>query len=249
MGAIHARDKSMIGLTLAIAESQSLEELGATCHTAARHLIDMPTIGLYLKLERSPGLIVSHNAPQGFLNEYISDLAPCDPLFEAIKETRHAVPGSRLRQSKREGVRVMNDLLQRWGFSENMCGPLFVGAQIAGFIYVADQRMCEAGPTRTERMDYICRAASLALDHIAAAREMGSATMQTLVCLPGSGKSLPPRLAEVAALVCKGLTNKQIARTLNISHHTVKEHVASLCIRFGVSNRTGLATAFRPRVN
>lgn len=246
MGTINAQDRSMIGLTLAIAESRSLEELGATCHTAACHLIDMPTMGLYLKLERSPGLIVSHNAPQGFLNEYISDLAPCDPLFEAIKETRHAVPGSRLRRSKREGVRVMNDLLQRWGFSENMCGPLFVGTQIAGFIYVADQRLCEAGPTRTERMDYICRAASLALGHIAQRDDMDSTT-QMLVCLPGT--RLPPRLAEVAALVCKGLTNKEIARTLNISHHTVKEHVGSLCGRLGVQNRTGLAMAFRPRVN
>ncbi|MDA9530142.1 hypothetical protein ACM42_17250 [Bradyrhizobium sp. CCBAU 25338] len=53
--------------------------------------------------------------------------------------------------------------------------------------------------------------------------------------------SLPPRSADVAIRVCRGQTNKEIAREMGISDQTVKEHVANLCRRFGVHNRTELA--------
>jgi DNA-binding NarL/FixJ family response regulator len=52
---------------------------------------------------------------------------------------------------------------------------------------------------------------------------------------------LPPRSAHVATGVCRGRTNKEIAREMGISDQTVKEHVANLCRRFGVHNRTELA--------
>ncbi|MGY0574568.1 response regulator transcription factor [Bradyrhizobium sp. RDM12] len=51
----------------------------------------------------------------------------------------------------------------------------------------------------------------------------------------------PPRSADVAIRVCRGQTNKEIAREMGISDQTVKEHVANLCRRFGVHNRTELA--------
>jgi len=53
--------------------------------------------------------------------------------------------------------------------------------------------------------------------------------------------NLPRRSAQVALLLCKGHTNKSIARALGISDQTVKEHVANLCRRFGAQNRTELA--------
>jgi DNA-binding NarL/FixJ family response regulator len=40
--------------------------------------------------------------------------------------------------------------------------------------------------------------------------------------------------------VCRGRTNKEIAREMGISDQTVKEHVANLCKRFGTHNRTEL---------
>jgi DNA-binding CsgD family transcriptional regulator len=242
-------DRRMIGFVMAIAESQSLEELGATCHRAASNLVDAPVLGLYLIRERAPNLIYSHNAPRGFLDEYQNELARCDPMIEMITEKKHSVRGSLLRSSKRWNVRVMEELLERWGFRGNMCGPVIVDSRMAGLIYTADRDQTDTDVNRTEKMNYICRSASIALRRILSLRADDDASAAyDLVAAKTAG--LPPRLAEVAALVCGGLTNKEIARSMAISPYTVKEHVANLCLRFSVQNRTELAAAvLRPSKN
>lgn len=57
--------------------------------------------------------------------------------------------------------------------------------------------------------------------------------------------STPPRLTEaqwrVAALVAKGMTNREIARQLYISESTVKNHVARSMASVGAANRVQLA--------
>jgi DNA-binding NarL/FixJ family response regulator len=52
---------------------------------------------------------------------------------------------------------------------------------------------------------------------------------------------LSGREAEVLALVAKGLANKQVARTLGISEHTVKVHLNNVYRRIGVNDRTSAA--------
>ncbi len=49
---------------------------------------------------------------------------------------------------------------------------------------------------------------------------------------------LSPRESEVLELLVEGNSNKKIARTLSITDHTVKYHLASLFSKFGVQNRT-----------
>lgn len=53
-----------------------------------------------------------------------------------------------------------------------------------------------------------------------------------------SDESLTPREREVLELVSQGLSNKLIARRLNISEHTVKFHISSLSSKLGASSRT-----------
>ena len=48
---------------------------------------------------------------------------------------------------------------------------------------------------------------------------------------------LTPREVEVLTAVSNGLTNKEIARELGISRHTVKFHLESLMRKLGVSSR------------
>jgi len=240
---MHAMDdRRMIGFVMAIAESRSLEELGATCHRATSSLVDAPVLGLYLIRERAPNLLYSHNAPRGFLDEYQNELARCDPMIEIIMDKKRPVGGSLLSSSKHWNARAMQDLLQRWGFRGNMCGPVIIDSRMAGLIYTADRDQTDTDLNRTEKMNYICRSASIALRRILNlnADDDGSAAHDLVAAKTAR---LPPRLAEVAALVCGGLTNKEIARAMTISHHTVKEHVANLCWRFGVQNRTELAAA------
>ncbi len=52
------------------------------------------------------------------------------------------------------------------------------------------------------------------------------------------GESLTPREREVLDLVARGLPNKQIARELAISEHTVKFHISSMFAKLGAASRT-----------
>ncbi len=55
---------------------------------------------------------------------------------------------------------------------------------------------------------------------------------------------LTPRQREVLVLVCnRGLSNKAIAKTLNISESTVKIHMSSILKIYCVQNRTQLVIA------
>jgi len=47
----------------------------------------------------------------------------------------------------------------------------------------------------------------------------------------------------VLRLIVEGLSNKQIAFTLGIAEHTVKNHVKSILSKLGVDDRTQAATA------
>jgi DNA-binding NarL/FixJ family response regulator len=56
---------------------------------------------------------------------------------------------------------------------------------------------------------------------------------------PGSPfHPLSEREAEVLTCVVKGMSNKEIASSLGISHQTVKNHVTSILRKFGVEDRT-----------
>jgi DNA-binding NarL/FixJ family response regulator len=58
---------------------------------------------------------------------------------------------------------------------------------------------------------------------------------------------LTGRQGEVLALMLRGLPNKQIARQLNLSETTVKEHVTNILGRLGVTNRVEAITRLRGR--
>ncbi|MGI8539115.1 MAG: response regulator transcription factor [Rubrobacteraceae bacterium] len=53
----------------------------------------------------------------------------------------------------------------------------------------------------------------------------------------GPGRLLTPREVEVLGLISRGLANKNIARQLKISDHTVKFHVSSIYTKLDAANR------------
>lgn len=56
---------------------------------------------------------------------------------------------------------------------------------------------------------------------------------------------LTPRQADIVPLLLLGLTNKEIARCLDISHFTVRVHVSRILLNFGVSGRQDLQILLR----
>lgn len=52
---------------------------------------------------------------------------------------------------------------------------------------------------------------------------------------------LTPRECEVLRLMAQGLSNSEIAATLFISRHTVKNHVSSIYRKLGENDRTRVA--------
>jgi two-component system nitrate/nitrite response regulator NarL len=58
---------------------------------------------------------------------------------------------------------------------------------------------------------------------------------------PPAALDLTPRQREVLACLVRGESNKQIARSLNLSEGTVKVHLAVVFERLGVSSRVAAA--------
>ncbi len=51
---------------------------------------------------------------------------------------------------------------------------------------------------------------------------------------------LTKRQREILELICEGLTNKEIGARVNLSPHTVKDHVEKMCEILGVRSRIEL---------
>jgi two-component system, NarL family, nitrate/nitrite response regulator NarL len=63
--------------------------------------------------------------------------------------------------------------------------------------------------------------------------------------LPNAGERLTDRQAEVLRQLCRGLSNKEISRALNLSEKTTKAHITAIFKTLGVVNRTQAAAAAR----
>ena len=64
-----------------------------------------------------------------------------------------------------------------------------------------------------------------------------SGAVQTAKRLAGSGNGLSERESAVLSLLHDGLSNQQIASALGLSPNTVKNHLARLYGKLGVSSR------------
>ena len=75
---------------------------------------------------------------------------------------------------------------------------------------------------------------------VPAAIEVSGSKSETIA--PSPARDVTPRQKDVLNCVRRGLSNKEIARELDMAEGTVKIHLAALFANFGVRNRTELAT-------
>lgn len=69
------------------------------------------------------------------------------------------------------------------------------------------------------------------------------ASVAAAVSPDANAPELSAREVQVLELIVRGLPNKQIAYTLGIAEHTVKNHVKNILSKLGVQDRTQAATA------
>ncbi len=102
-----------------------------------------------------------------------------------------------------------------------------LGTVMNGGLYIPPTML---GLDRDRLLDPAVRSASLLGEHAQ------PSPAQQVTSLDKIG--LTPRQSEVLSLLLKGLPNKLIARELNLSVETVKDHVAAVLRALGVSSRT-----------
>lgn len=83
-----------------------------------------------------------------------------------------------------------------------------------------------------------------AVEYVLSKREYVTKLVPTVPEEPSAGPSdnLTRRELEVADLVARGLTNRQIASALSISERTVANHVGKILRKLGVASRAQIAT-------
>jgi DNA-binding NarL/FixJ family response regulator len=101
---------------------------------------------------------------------------------------------------------------------------------MSGGIYVPTMAIGSERPARSAEADAMHDALDVVQSH---ARAEEAQTQPPLASL-----GLTPRQTEVLALLLQGKPNKLIARDLNVSVETVKDHVAAVLRALGVSSRT-----------
>jgi two-component system, NarL family, nitrate/nitrite response regulator NarL len=79
----------------------------------------------------------------------------------------------------------------------------------------------------------------MAAGEVYAPADLKSGTTEALAIV--GAEVLTPRELEVAAMLVKGASNKEIARALDLQEVTVKLHVRNLCRKLETKNRTQIA--------
>ncbi|MDR3468315.1 MAG: LuxR C-terminal-related transcriptional regulator [Xanthobacteraceae bacterium] len=241
----HLPERRLADRLMSIAESRSVRALGIACCSAIGELTGSPTVGLYLLEGAEPDLVYSRYVANGLLDNYKAGFWKHDPVLDCILTAGRAADGASLIGAQHWRHSPSFEMLHEWGYAYNMGGPLWCGGKIVGVLFTAtSDGEAPYSSLLRQRMDMLCRAGSLALANMMNAGELEVESNAILlrtdaVTLPAAMR-LPPRSADVAIRVCRGQTNKEIARDMGISDQTVKEHVANLCRRFGVHNRTEL---------
>lgn len=80
-------------------------------------------------------------------------------------------------------------------------------------------------------------------------RAVGTAGTGAGQAAPQMTPKLTPRLQQTLARLLDGKSEKEIARNLNLSQHTIHQYTKSLHRHFGVSSRAELLSRFIPRAD
>jgi NarL family two-component system response regulator LiaR len=183
--------------------------------------------GLRTFLRLQDGIEVVGEAGDGA--EAVSEvqrLAPDVVLMDLVMPRLDGVEAMERIRAERAQTRVI--VLTSFGDEEKLLPAVRAGA--AGYI------LKSAEPREVVRAIRAAHAGEAVIDPKSAAR-----LFEAVASTPHGPNLLTPREFEVLACVCRGLSNKLIARELELSEKTVKTHVGHILAKLGVTDRTQAA--------
>lgn len=209
-------------------------------------LVRIVVCGMLPMTNETPWLFISPDAPgifdwgwrdseerKAFVEYWDEQMVWTDPTFHAMQALPQSLTVRRRCELVPDAVwrrsRHYNDFIRRWGiddcmFSQITPNPKSGVARL--FLTVGRDIGLRGFSVREQRI--------LMLFCMEIRKRLGETLASP--CLTGTG-SLPPRLREVLTMLLAGDSEKQIARQLAISPHTVHSHVKRLHRRFNVSSR------------
>jgi DNA-binding CsgD family transcriptional regulator len=170
------------------------------------------------------------------MREVASIFAPKERLrvaVHAVDATRHAALGRVVAEAGHLVVGTLDDADVVLADGDYPAGETRVVVMLGG----ADDDLPGVLPrdANASQIDAAIRAVAVGLIvRVPGAREAGFGAMRDT----DAHALLTPRELEVLAALAEGMTNKAIARRLEISLHTVKFHVESLFRKLGARTRT-----------
>ena len=197
------------------------------------------------------GDCVSLNMSASNLAEYQGWYQHHDPITFALQAKRHATLVSEVMpRNELLKTEFFNDFLARDGLHWGMNLHAFDGAQALGDLRIWRARHRKEFDNRDKMLLDMIEPAFVAA--LRRARSKATFHVQTLPAqvptqllargpTPRSAVPLSPREMDVARCVCQGLTDKEIARALNIALPSVRTYLSRVFEKLGVHRRAGLA--------
>lgn len=170
--------------------------------------------------------------------EPVGQATPADNLEEAIAAFRPDLLLWDLGYPNEEEIARLDDLVQP-GYAQHgvPCVVLLNDAELAREVWRSGVRAVVSRSAPPAKLAAACAAADqglAVLDEQFLSAVLETRPEESLAPI----EPLTPREREVLQLMAQGLPNKSIARTLQISEHTVKFHVNAILTKLGAQSRT-----------
>ncbi|MBS1878136.1 MAG: GAF domain-containing protein [Actinobacteria bacterium] len=233
---------------LRVCASLNVDRVEDVVLTSFPGVVGADAVGLYILDERHmPVQVTRVGASDALVHDIESLGRSTDPFLKRVLRTREPVDdqlmygGSGWLRRSRHGR-----VLAAHGFAHSMIVPLFQESRLVGTINLARKKGSPSFRAAEARVGmelgrFAAIGISNALVHTGFRRRAEGTTVRAVPIAAGPDghrvESLTARETEVLELVAAGLRNGEIAGELNVTVHTVKQHLKNAYQKLGVSSR------------